>query len=172
MSDTHQSGRALSQDEADKLPPAEVAALEGTRVCERPVNFGSGIRLGLFADGFTGQTGFKGRTITVSPNGKLITSVLDEPLTSDDHDSERYGINYRELDDLTGKLLTLCDATFTDPVQRKAFKDRVKGDLRDWMQGIMREAQYDANPQFTGPEFIVGGVTGQPGWAADGDQTR
>jgi hypothetical protein len=32
---------------------------------------------------------------------------------------------------LAGRLLTLADATFNDPVQRKAFKDIIKKEIRD-----------------------------------------
>lgn len=33
---------------------------------------------------------------------------------------------------LVGNLLTMIDATITDPIQRKAFKDLVKNKVRDW----------------------------------------
>lgn len=31
-----------------------------------------------------------------------------------------------QLNQLVGKILTQCDATFTDPIQRKAFKDGIR----------------------------------------------
>lgn len=47
-----------------------------------------------------------------------------------------YPINYDELYNLKGRLLTLVDATFTDPQQRKAQKDLVWLTLRDWMEDV------------------------------------
>lgn len=43
-------------------------------------------------------------------------------------------INFRELYQLKGRLLTLVDATFTDPAQRKAQKDLVWQTLQAWME--------------------------------------
>ena len=47
-----------------------------------------------------------------------------------------YPINWNELYNLKGRLLTLVDATFTDPQQRKAHKDIVWQTLRAWMEDI------------------------------------
>jgi len=47
-------------------------------------------------------------------------------------------INYDELYNLKGRLLTLIDATFTDPAQRKAQKDVVWQTLKAWMDDIER----------------------------------
>jgi hypothetical protein len=47
-----------------------------------------------------------------------------------------YPINYTELYNLKGRLLTLIDATFTDPQQRKAHKDVVWQTLKAWMDDI------------------------------------
>lgn len=54
-----------------------------------------------------------------------------------------YPINYEELYNLKGRLLTLIDATFTDPEQRKAQKDVVWHTLRDWMDGIIETGGSD-----------------------------
>lgn len=48
----------------------------------------------------------------------------------------RYPINYDELYNLKGRLLTLADATFVDPQQRKAFKDLTWQTLQAWMSTI------------------------------------
>ncbi len=37
-----------------------------------------------------------------------------------------------EFRQLEGRLLTLCDATFSDPLQREAFKDLLKTQTREW----------------------------------------
>jgi hypothetical protein len=47
-----------------------------------------------------------------------------------------YPINYEELYNLKGRLLTLIDATFTDAQQRKAQKDVVWQVLKSWMDDI------------------------------------
>lgn len=58
-------------------------------------------------------------------------------VTDDDSVGEiRYPINYQELYNLKGRLLTLIDATFTDPAQRKAHKDIVWQTLQHWMADI------------------------------------
>lgn len=54
-----------------------------------------------------------------------------------------YPVNYDELYNLKGRLLTLVDATFQDPEQRKAFKDMVWNTLREWMDNL---AQQEATP--------------------------
>lgn len=41
-------------------------------------------------------------------------------------------IDNENFSELYGKMLTLCDATFTDPTQREAFKDMVKSTLSGW----------------------------------------
>lgn len=51
-----------------------------------------------------------------------------------------YPINYREVYNLKGRLLTLIDATFIDPEQRKAHKDVVWHTLQEWMNGIVDSA--------------------------------
>ena len=55
----------------------------------------------------------------------------------------RFPINYEELSNLKGRLLTLIDATYIDPEQRKAQKDVVWQTLRAWMDDIQRAAGYN-----------------------------
>lgn len=47
-----------------------------------------------------------------------------------------YPINYSELYNLKGRLLTLIDATYTDPQQRKAQKNVVWQALQTWFHDI------------------------------------
>lgn len=66
-----------------------------------------------------------------------------------DHDHEVYGdglnrhlvgyylLSNKGMSNLVGKLLTIIDAMFTDPTQRKAFKDLVTQEL--W--GFMRDKE-------------------------------
>jgi hypothetical protein len=51
-------------------------------------------------------------------------------------------INYDELYNLKGRLLTLVDATFTDPQQRKAQKDLVWAAVRAWYDDLERNATW------------------------------
>ncbi len=41
---------------------------------------------------------------------------------------------------ITGKMLTIADASFTDPVQRKAVKDLMRNGLNDHMQWMVEFA--------------------------------
>lgn len=41
---------------------------------------------------------------------------------------------------LKGQLLTIADATFSDPEQRKAYKDLVKNTLQDWSLNAMQNS--------------------------------
>ena len=56
---------------------------------------------------------------------------------------EVYSEAHRMLNDshscLLGRILTLADATFADPVQRKAFKDLVKQEFSDMWNHEVRE---------------------------------
>lgn len=54
-----------------------------------------------------------------------------------------YPVNYEQVYNLKGRLLTLIDATFTDPEQRKAQKDVVWQTLKAWMDDIERSGGYD-----------------------------
>lgn len=56
-------------------------------------------------------------TSPVSPSQKYLSQVIYNNL---------YSSNNWAFKDLTGKLLTLVDAIFTDPEQRKAVKDNVQ----------------------------------------------
>lgn len=44
------------------------------------------------------------------------------------------------FNEVYGKLLTVCDASFTDSIQREAFKSLIKGTMSDW---------YDKNVSYT-----------------------
>jgi hypothetical protein len=57
-----------------------------------------------------------------------------------------YPINYEELYTLKGRLLTIVDATFQDPEQRKAFKDVLWQAMRGWMDDIERNAGPEPSP--------------------------
>lgn len=49
-------------------------------------------------------------------------------------------VEYKDDQNLVGKLLTYIDATFTDVEQRKAHKDIVKGIVYGWAQDIRTRA--------------------------------
>lgn len=112
-----------------------------------------------------------GTRIVVSVGGKLVIVQQlgsdGEPVTGE----ERYGVNWNEFDQLTGRLLTLCDATFTDPVQRKAFKDMVRSHIKEWVAAVVQDAAYDAGEDrsVTAPFYGVAldtaglwGIEGEP----------
>jgi hypothetical protein len=63
-----------------------------------------------------------------------------------------YPINYDEVYNLKGRLLTIIDATFPDPEQRKAQKDIVWGELKRWMDDIVRDGEWrdESAPSATG----------------------
>jgi len=54
--------------------------------------------------------------------------------SKDTNNFDKFGamINFDELDNLVGQLLTYIDATYTDIEQRKAHKSIVKNLCRDW----------------------------------------
>jgi hypothetical protein len=58
----------------------------------------------------------------------------------------RYPINYEEVYNLKGRLLTLIDATNGDPQQRKALKDLVWQTLQHWMNDIQQAAGREPSP--------------------------
>lgn len=62
------------------------------------------------------------------------------------HGGTAFPINYEELYNLKGRLLTLIDATFTDAEQRKAQKDLVWQALRAWMDDIESRGGYQLAP--------------------------
>jgi hypothetical protein len=55
---------------------------------------------------------------------------------------EKYGalVNWNELDDLIGKLLTHIDAIILDPTSREANKSIVKMLVREWMRENDRDS--------------------------------
>lgn len=50
-----------------------------------------------------------------------------------------------DFSSLEGRLLTICDASFADKEQRKAFKDLVKSTTREWYNKHLDTASYWAN---------------------------
>lgn len=103
--------------------------------------------------------------IRVSLNGKLISVSSTDPAASEKlaHGRELYGVNWVEFDNLVGRLLTLADATFTDPTQRKAYKDLTRQHVKEWVQDIMLEAARDAGVDRHCTVPFVGGVLDQCG---------
>jgi len=95
-----------------------------------------------------------GAKIRVSANGQLLTIEY-----GGSHGKTLYGINWQEVDNLVGRLLTLCDATFTDQVQRKAFKDMVRQHVKEWMAIIVADASYDAGLEHNGSAPFTAMVT-------------
>jgi hypothetical protein len=102
------------------------------------------------------------QAISVSRTGKLVLvdwgEARESPGPNPGVTDELYGLNWREFDNLLGRILTLCDASFTDREQRKAFKDLVRQHLKEWVNGVMIEACADAgiDRPITAP--FVGGV--------------
>jgi hypothetical protein len=109
-------------------------------------------------------------SIVVSLNGKLIRVSSTDPSAKEGWNQELYGLNWHEFDNLNGRLLTLCDATFTDPRQRKAFKDMVRQHVKEWVTSCIVNAAADAGlsmnltAPFAGgiPDEELFGVEGQP----------
>jgi hypothetical protein len=90
--------------------------------------------------------GFK---FDVSPNGKLVTVTnmkLEERADAVPGGSERYAVNWTEFDGLMGRMLTIVDASFPDPEQRKAVKGLVRNSIKDWVRDIAEAALADASP--------------------------
>lgn len=103
--------------------------------------------------------------VQVSLNGMLIRITRNHEQTGE----TRYGLNWTEFDNLVGRLLTLCDATFTDPIQRKAFKDMVRQHVKEWVTACIVDAHADAGigmnltSPFPMPESAeLFGVEGEP----------
>jgi hypothetical protein len=114
--------------------------------------------------------------IQVSLNGKLIVvnrTVGKGPEPEQKEVRELYGVNWVEFDNLVGRLLTLCDATFTDPQQRKAFKDLVRHAIKEWVASIINGAAEDAGRPGGVSVPFVGGVLDQPGglFGVEGEPT-
>jgi hypothetical protein len=91
------------------------------------------------------QTGMQNTEVRVqaSPRGKLIKIESGPPGEEPVQGEVRYGISYEELYTLKGRLLTLIDATFSEPKQCKAQKDLVWQTLKSWMEGIALGAEND-----------------------------
>lgn len=83
-------------------------------------------------------------TYTYSSSGsnlpKLPMHLRNAPISFTNADGTvgevAYPVNFEELYNLKGRLLTLIDATFTDAEQRKAQKDVVWHTLKSWMEDI------------------------------------
>lgn len=56
-------------------------------------------------------------------------------------------VNHKDLDDLIGRLMQMCELT-GDVEQRRALKSEIKFRSRDWLDGLYSSAGYD---KFTGP---------------------
>jgi hypothetical protein len=114
--------------------------------------------------------------LKVSLNGKLILVHRGERKEGDEGPlaTELYGLNWEEFDQLTGRLLTLCDATFTDPVQRKAFKDMVRQHIKEWVTACIVNASADAGIKMSLTAPFVGGVFDDPErfWGVEGQPTQ
>lgn len=54
-----------------------------------------------------------------------------------------FPINWEDLYNLKGRVLTLCDASFSDQQQRKAFKDVLWQTLQHWMRDIEKSCGYE-----------------------------
>lgn len=111
------------------------------------------------------------QSIVVSLNGKLLRVYRGRDEKGESTSGEElYGLNWHEFDILVGRLLTLCDAIFTDPRQRKAFKDMVRQHVKEWVTSCIVNAAADAGlsmnltAPFTGgiPDEELFGVEGQP----------
>lgn len=111
-------------------------------------------------------------TIQVSPNGRLVIVVRDTNPDAIEWE-ERYGVNWVEFDNLVGRLLTLCDATFTDQVQRKAFKDMVRQHIKEWVADVARGSAFDAGVSKEIGAPFVHGVLDEPSqfWGVEGEAT-
>lgn len=95
------------------------------------------------AAGFTLSIPYsRGRTICVRTQDAPVFSPLNgsQPLFA--------LLGYNDIQSLEGRLLTLADATFTDPQQRKAFKDILRRTIWfDWVNHLdQTEAQSAGMP--------------------------
>lgn len=110
--------------------------------------------------------------VKVSVNGRLIVVKRGDEKAGLSYD-ERYGLNWSEFDNLVGRLLTLADATFADPIQRKAFKDLLRQHVKEWVTDCIMDAASDAGIQRPITVPFVGGVLDQPGglFGVEGEPT-
>jgi len=111
--------------------------------------------------------------VKVSINGRLIVVKRGGDDEKGAFYDERYGLNWSEFDNLVGRLLTLADATFTDPIQRKAFKDLLRQHVKEWVTDCIMDAASDAGIQRPITVPFVGGVLDQPGglFGVEGEPT-
>lgn len=113
--------------------------------------------------------------LKVSLNGRLILVHRDKQEGDEGPATEElYGLAWPEFDQLTGRLLTLCDAAFTDPVQRKAFKDMVRQHIKEWVTACIINASADAGIKMSLTAPFVGGVFDDPErfWGVEGQPTQ
>lgn len=97
----------------------------------------------LVPDGF-GNMHLIGARVYEAPNLKDIGANIPA-----DGDSNAIIVDYRDFQNLLGKLLTYVDATYTDPEQRKAHKDIIKNNLWGWekdlrQRGIQTNDSHDS----------------------------
>lgn len=81
------------------------------------------------------------------PNARLVRRGRGEGPNPESDDPSIYALlphfGWTTVSCLKGRLLTLIDATFTDPQQRKAQKDVVWQVLRSWMESIEAAAGHE-----------------------------
>lgn len=89
-----------------------------------------------------------GRTVADIPRKEIILRWPDQRLSQPEGFgySEGYAVNYEDLRNLKGRLLTHADATFTDARQRKAQKDCIWQILQAWMDDIKTAAGGESFP--------------------------
>jgi hypothetical protein len=78
-------------------------------------------------------------TVAVIPSKRTMVRVEQTDL---DPGCLAFPVNYEDLRNLKGRLLTLTDATFTDPQQRKAQKDCIWQVLQAWMSDVEHDCGY------------------------------
>lgn len=91
------------------------------------------------------MSAFRSNSLTQLPIEQR-TEAIQYVSADGSHGETRYPINYEELYNLKGRLLTLIDATFTDQQQRKAHKDVVWQTLQSWMRDIESAAEGRCQP--------------------------
>jgi hypothetical protein len=94
----------------------------------------------------------EGQTVRVSADGRLIRIEAASGMSG----RELYGLNWEELDNLLGRILTLADAAFAEDRQCKAFKDGVRQHFKEWMNVQHQDAYCDAGmpPSFLYAPFV------------------
>lgn len=71
--------------------------------------------------------------LKVSPSGQLIHVMLVDDQGAVKSNERRLGLGAKEINNLMGRMLTLADATLTDEIQRKAYKDMIRQHFREWI---------------------------------------